>query len=169
VTALAALARSRHPRVFLRVHPDSVAARRCYAGTGFEPVAPDLAAMERGPANRVCVAQPGHVNASGAIHVRPRRGAQARHRGVEGCNRKVGVRLNAVKAAGRAHSRRRCPVMASTSRIVHDRRYQKVLKDIREAVSDRGRGVRSRVRGRPRGRPEPQEMIRDAVPGFRDL
>jgi hypothetical protein len=68
--ALAALARSRHPRVFLRVHPDDVAARRCYAGTGFEPVAPYLAALwERVLANRVCVAQPGHVNASGTIQV----------------------------------------------------------------------------------------------------
>jgi ribosomal protein S18 acetylase RimI-like enzyme len=45
VMALAALARSRHPRVFLRVHPDNVAARRCYAGTGLEPVAPHLAAL----------------------------------------------------------------------------------------------------------------------------
>jgi len=45
VTALAAVARSRHPRVFLRVHPDNAAARRCYAGTGFEPVAPHLAAL----------------------------------------------------------------------------------------------------------------------------
>jgi ribosomal protein S18 acetylase RimI-like enzyme len=45
VMALAALARSRHPPVFLRVHPDNVAARRCYAGTGFEPVAPHLAAL----------------------------------------------------------------------------------------------------------------------------
>ncbi len=43
VTALAALARSRYPQVFLRVHPDNVIARRCYAGTGFEPVAPHLA------------------------------------------------------------------------------------------------------------------------------
>jgi [ribosomal protein S18]-alanine N-acetyltransferase len=45
VTALAAVARSRHPRFFLRVHPDNAAARRCYAGTGFEPVAPHLAAL----------------------------------------------------------------------------------------------------------------------------
>ena len=45
VTALAALARSRHPRVFLRVHPDNTAARRCYAAAGFEPVAPHLAAL----------------------------------------------------------------------------------------------------------------------------
>jgi ribosomal protein S18 acetylase RimI-like enzyme len=44
VTALAALGRTRHPRVFLRVHPDNAAARRCYAGAGFEPVAPQLAA-----------------------------------------------------------------------------------------------------------------------------
>ena len=47
--------------------------------------------------------------------------------------------------------------------------YQKVLKDIREAVSDRGREVRSRGERPPtRGGPEIQEMIRDAVPGFRD-
>jgi hypothetical protein len=45
------------------------------------------------------------------------------------CNRKAGVRRNAGEAAGRAHSRRRC-------RIACNRR-QKVLKDIREAVSDR--------------------------------
>ena len=45
VTALAGLARSRHPRVFLRVHPDNAAARRCYAAAGFEPAAPHLAAL----------------------------------------------------------------------------------------------------------------------------
>jgi len=45
VMALAALARSRHPRVFLRVHPDNAAARRCYAAAGFEPAAPHLAAL----------------------------------------------------------------------------------------------------------------------------
>jgi ribosomal-protein-alanine N-acetyltransferase len=45
VMALAAVARSRHPRVSLRVHSDNVAARRCYAGTDFEPVAPHLAAL----------------------------------------------------------------------------------------------------------------------------
>ena len=35
---LADLARSRHPRVFLRVHPGNIVARRCYAAAGFEPV-----------------------------------------------------------------------------------------------------------------------------------
>src|SRR5712691_9387825 len=33
---LADLARSRHPRVFLRVHPSNIAARRCYTASGFE-------------------------------------------------------------------------------------------------------------------------------------
>jgi ribosomal protein S18 acetylase RimI-like enzyme len=41
---LASLARSRHPRVFLRVHPANVAALRCYAAAGFEPVEPHEAA-----------------------------------------------------------------------------------------------------------------------------
>ena len=41
---LARLARLRHPRVFLRVHPGNTAALRCYAAAGFEPVAPDQAA-----------------------------------------------------------------------------------------------------------------------------
>lgn len=41
---LADLARSRHPRVFLRVHPGNAAARRCYAAAGFQPVEPHLAA-----------------------------------------------------------------------------------------------------------------------------
>ena len=41
---LAGLARSRYPRVFLRVHPDNLAARRCYAAAGFQPVEPDQAA-----------------------------------------------------------------------------------------------------------------------------
>lgn len=49
VTELAALARTRHPRVLLRVHPDNTAARRCYAGTGFEPVPPHLAALWNAP------------------------------------------------------------------------------------------------------------------------
>jgi hypothetical protein len=49
-------------------------------------------------------------------------------------------------------------------------RTRKSSEEVLEAVSDRGRGVRSRG-GRPpaRGAPEPQEMMRDAVPGFRDL
>jgi ribosomal protein S18 acetylase RimI-like enzyme len=37
-------ARSRHPRVLLRVHPGNIAARRCYAAAGFAPVAPQQAA-----------------------------------------------------------------------------------------------------------------------------
>jgi hypothetical protein len=42
-------------------------------------------------------------------------------------------------------------------------------KKIRAAVSDRGRGGRSKGERPPgRGRPGPQEMILDAVPGFRD-
>jgi hypothetical protein len=35
--------------------------------------------------------------------------------GSKACNRKVEVRRNAAKAAGRAYGRRRCPAMASTS------------------------------------------------------
>ena len=42
-TGLAGLARSRYPRVFLRVHPDNIAAQRCYAAAGFEPVEPHQA------------------------------------------------------------------------------------------------------------------------------
>lgn len=49
VIALADLAQSRHPRVLLRVHPDNVAARRCYAAAGFEPVAPHQAALWNAP------------------------------------------------------------------------------------------------------------------------
>jgi ribosomal protein S18 acetylase RimI-like enzyme len=49
VMALADLARSRHPRIFLRVHPDNIAARRCYAAAGFEPVAPHQAAQWNAP------------------------------------------------------------------------------------------------------------------------
>jgi hypothetical protein len=43
-TGLARLARFRHPRVFLRVHPGNTAALRCYAAAGFDPVGPDQAA-----------------------------------------------------------------------------------------------------------------------------
>ena len=39
-SGLAALARSRYPRVFLRVHPANLAAQRCYAAAGFQPVDP---------------------------------------------------------------------------------------------------------------------------------
>jgi len=46
---LADLARSRHPRVFLRVHPDNSAAQRCYAAAGFEPVEPHQAAEWNAP------------------------------------------------------------------------------------------------------------------------
>jgi len=42
---LARLARLRHQRVFLRVHPRNIAALRCYAAAGFEPVGPDQAAI----------------------------------------------------------------------------------------------------------------------------
>ena len=41
---LADLARSRYPRVFLRVHPGNIAALRCYAAAGFRPVDPGQAA-----------------------------------------------------------------------------------------------------------------------------
>jgi ribosomal protein S18 acetylase RimI-like enzyme len=41
---LGRLARLRHPRVFLRVHPGNTAALRSYAAAGFEPVGPDQAA-----------------------------------------------------------------------------------------------------------------------------
>jgi ribosomal protein S18 acetylase RimI-like enzyme len=44
VTELALLGRSRHPQVFLRVHSGNVAALRCYAAAGFEPVGSDQAA-----------------------------------------------------------------------------------------------------------------------------
>ncbi len=44
VTGLADLARSRYPRVFVRVHPDNIAAQRCYAAAGFDPVEPHQAA-----------------------------------------------------------------------------------------------------------------------------
>jgi ribosomal protein S18 acetylase RimI-like enzyme len=43
-TMLADLARSIYPLVFLRVHPDNIAAQRCYAAAGFQPVEPDQAA-----------------------------------------------------------------------------------------------------------------------------
>jgi ribosomal protein S18 acetylase RimI-like enzyme len=43
-TELAGLARSRYSRVFLRVHPDNIAAQRCYAAAGFKPVEPHQAA-----------------------------------------------------------------------------------------------------------------------------
>ena len=77
--------------------------------------------------------------------------------GSKACNRKIEVRRNAAKAAGRTYGQRRCPAMASTSRIVLNRRTRKFLKEIREAVSDRVRGVRSRgerppTRGPPRRR-----------------
>jgi|SRR5215813_11100109 len=42
---LARLARFRHPRVFLRVHRGNIAALRCYAAAGFEPVGSDQAAI----------------------------------------------------------------------------------------------------------------------------
>jgi hypothetical protein len=45
--------------------------------------------------------------------------------GSKACNRKIEVRRNAAKAAGRTYGRRRCPAMASTSRIVHHRRSRK--------------------------------------------
>jgi predicted RNA polymerase sigma factor len=48
------------------------------------------------------------------------------------CNRKVEVRRYAAKAAGHACGRRWCPAMASTSRIVHNRRIRKSSKEIRE-------------------------------------
>jgi len=44
--------------------------------------------------------------------------------GSKACNRKVEVRRNAAKAAGRAYDQRKCPAIAS-SRIVHNRRTRK--------------------------------------------
>jgi|SRR5215469_12811815 len=43
-SGLAVLAQSRYPLVFLRVHPDNIAAQRCYAAAGFKPVEPRQAA-----------------------------------------------------------------------------------------------------------------------------
>jgi hypothetical protein len=45
--------------------------------------------------------------------------------GPKACNRKIEVRRNAAKAAGRTYGRRKCPAMASTSRIVLNRRTRK--------------------------------------------
>lgn len=72
--------------------------------------------------------------------------------GSKACDPKIEVRRNAAKTAGRSYGRRRCPAIASTSRIVLNRRTRS-LERIREWVSDRGRGVRSRVSGRPQGAP----------------
>jgi hypothetical protein len=77
--------------------------------------------------------------------------------GSQACKRTVEVRRNAAIAAGRAYGRCWCRAMASTGRIVHNRRSRKSLKDIRAAVSDRGSGVRSRgerppTRGAPKHR-----------------
>lgn len=44
VAELASRARSVHPLVFLRVHPANLAAQRCYAAAGFQPVTPAQAA-----------------------------------------------------------------------------------------------------------------------------
>jgi [ribosomal protein S18]-alanine N-acetyltransferase len=42
---LTRMARVRHPRVFLRVHPGNIAALRCYTAAGFKPVESDQAAI----------------------------------------------------------------------------------------------------------------------------
>ncbi len=64
------------------------------------------------------------------------------------------------KAAGRAYGAARVPSGGFDEPHRSPPAYQKVLKDIREAVSDRGRGVRSKGERPPtRGHPEPQEMI----------
>ena len=49
--------------------------------------------------------------------------------GSKACNRKVEVRRNAAKAAGRTYGRRRCPAMASTSRIVLNRRSRSLERN----------------------------------------
>jgi [ribosomal protein S18]-alanine N-acetyltransferase len=45
---LAGVARATHPRVILRVHPGNIAAQRCYAAAGFQPVEADQAAWNAG-------------------------------------------------------------------------------------------------------------------------
>jgi hypothetical protein len=45
--------------------------------------------------------------------------------GSKACNRKIEVRRNAAKAAGRTYGRRKRPAMASTSRIVLNRHTRK--------------------------------------------
>jgi hypothetical protein len=64
--------------------------------------------------------------------------------GSTACNRKVEVRCNATKAAGRASAGSGVQPWLRQSRIVHNRHTRKSLNEIREVVSDRGRGVRSR-------------------------
>ena len=60
-TELASLARARHPRIMLRVHPGNQSALRCYASAGFEPVAADQAASWNTgqPFNYVWLSPPG--------------------------------------------------------------------------------------------------------------
>ena len=61
---------------------------------------------------------------------------------------------------GRAHEEvERSRPEPSRCRIADNRRTRKSSKEIREAVSDQGRGVRSRgERPSTRGAPKPQEM-----------
>ncbi|HEX5995346.1 MAG TPA: GNAT family N-acetyltransferase, partial [Jiangellales bacterium] len=49
VTELATVAAAQYPDVFMRVHPENMAALRSYAAAGFGPVAPELAAEWNAP------------------------------------------------------------------------------------------------------------------------
>jgi RimJ/RimL family protein N-acetyltransferase len=63
-SGLADMARSTYPLVFLRVHPDNIAAQRCYAAAGFEPVAPHQAAVWNAsqPVNYVWLRSDAHLD-----------------------------------------------------------------------------------------------------------
>ena len=107
---------------------------------------------------------------SGCPTTRPRhliRAAEVTDAG-DGVSTQASPSAPRCEALARFRGSRR-PPKPSRCRIAHNRRTRKSLKESREAVSNRGRGFRSRGERPPtKGAPKPQEMIRDAVPVFRD-
>ena len=74
--------------------------------------------------------------------------------GSKACNRKVEVQRYAAKDVGCAYGPAQVTADGLDESNVHNRRARKSSKEVRAAVSDRDRGVRSRgERPPPRGAP----------------
>ena len=61
---LADVARSKYPRVFLRIHPGNIATQRCYPRLASSPSARPGGGLKRRPAGRVPLAQRCHLTSA---------------------------------------------------------------------------------------------------------
>ena len=87
VAELAGRARSVHPLVFLRVHPANLAAQRCYAAAGFQPVTPEQAAeWNTGQPVALSLVHAGHVGGKSSARAGQKPAWRHGRRRLRGCS-----------------------------------------------------------------------------------